>query len=41
MTERGKIKRQFNGYAILCKYIQNYISSFVKCAVTTQPWMAV
>jgi len=41
MTERGKIKRQYNGYAILCKYIQNYVSSFVKSAVTKQPRMAV
>jgi hypothetical protein len=41
MTERGKIKRQYNGYAILRKHIQNYVSSFVKCGVTTQLWMTV
>jgi hypothetical protein len=40
MTERGKIKRQYSGYVMLCKYIQNYISIFVNYAVTARPLMA-
>jgi hypothetical protein len=39
MRARGKIKRQYSGYVILCKYIQNYISILVNYAIITQTWM--